>query len=122
MKQILTALENIKSRGRSYEQGIETEYLDNLSKSYFEYFKQEQSLKFLVIDTNGIDFVKNNKDFDPNRILETVKELCLNSLGVRIKELPMTASKVATVLIYTLTIIQYMAIMAYLMVEVSRFG
>jgi len=58
------ALENIKSRGRSYEQGIETEYLDNLSKSYFEYFKQEQSLKFLVIDTNGIDFVNNDTDFE----------------------------------------------------------
>ena len=51
------ALNNIKRRGRSYEQGIEPEYLKDLSKNYFEYFKQEKSIRFLVIDTNGIDFV-----------------------------------------------------------------
>ncbi len=58
------ALNNIKKRGRSYEQGIESEYLNVLSKNYFEYFKQEKSIRFLVIDTNGIDFVRNNSDFE----------------------------------------------------------
>ncbi len=58
------ALRNIKNRGRSYEQTIEAEYLNTLRKNYFEYFKQEKSIRFLVIDTNGINFVDNSFDFD----------------------------------------------------------
>jgi deoxyguanosine kinase len=58
------ALKNIQKRGRDYEQSINTEYLDKIRSNYFEYFKQEQKLKFLVIDTNGIDFVNNKSDFE----------------------------------------------------------
>ena len=64
------ALKNIKKRGRSYEQTIEENYLNNLRKNYFDFFKQEKNLKFLIIDTNGIDFVKNNKDFE--KIIDTI--------------------------------------------------
>ena len=64
------ALNNIKNRGRTYEQNIEAEYLNNLSKNYFEYFKQEKSLSFLILDTNGIDFVNNNSDFE--HIINTI--------------------------------------------------
>jgi deoxyguanosine kinase len=58
------ALKNIKKRGRDYEQSIETEYLEKIRKNYFEYFKYEKGLKFLIVDTNGIDFVNNKADFD----------------------------------------------------------
>ncbi len=58
------ALKNIKKRGRDYEQSIEIKYLDTLRQNYFEYFKQEENLKFLILDTNGIDFVNNTKDFE----------------------------------------------------------
>ena len=58
------ALKNIKLRGRDYEQSIDLDYLYTLSKSYFEYFKYEKSLKFLIIDTNGIDFVNRQGDFE----------------------------------------------------------
>ena len=58
------ALGNIKKRGRDYEQSIDEKYLDKISKNYFDYFKHEQKLKFLVIDTNGIDFVNNKSDFE----------------------------------------------------------
>ncbi len=58
------ALNNIKKRGRSYEQAIEADYLSTLSKNYFEYFKQEKNIRFLIIDTNGIDFVSNYSDFE----------------------------------------------------------
>jgi deoxyguanosine kinase len=58
------ALKNIKKRGRDYEQTIEAEYLEKIRQNYFEYFKFEKSLKFLIIDTNGIDFVSNKADFD----------------------------------------------------------
>lgn len=58
------ALKNIRKRGRDYEQSIDVDYLEKIRQNYFEYFKQEQKLKFLVIDTNGIDFVNNKSDFE----------------------------------------------------------
>ena len=54
---------NIKSRGRDYEQNISNDYLENLEKGYWEFFKQQDSFPILVIDTNNVDFVKNDKDY-----------------------------------------------------------
>lgn len=61
---------NIKKRGRSYEQDIKKEYLSKIQDGYFEYFKQQQDFTFLVIDTNGIDFVNNEIDY--NRVKELI--------------------------------------------------
>jgi len=58
------ALRNIKQRGRDYEQSIDIDYLNKINSSYFEYFKQEKELKFLIIDTSGIDFVNSQNDFE----------------------------------------------------------
>ncbi|MDL2239788.1 deoxynucleoside kinase, partial [Bacteroidales bacterium OttesenSCG-928-L14] len=54
---------NIKKRGRDYEQTIEPEYLSNIQKAYFDFFKQEQNRRTLIIDTNNIDFVNNDDDY-----------------------------------------------------------
>ena len=58
------ALSNIRKRGRDYEQTIDIEYLESIRKNYFEYFRQELNISFLLIDTNGIDFVNNQADFE----------------------------------------------------------
>lgn len=52
-------LKNIKKRGRPYEQSIKPEYLEAIQNSYFDFFKEQKDLKFLIIDTNNIDFVEN---------------------------------------------------------------
>ncbi len=57
-------LNNIKSRGREYEQEISGDYLQKIQDSYFEFFKQQQELSFLVIDINNIDFVNNSDDYN----------------------------------------------------------
>lgn len=58
-------IKNIRLRGRDYEKNISFEYLQNIQSGYFEYMKQHQSeFKFLVIDTNNIDFVRNSKDYE----------------------------------------------------------
>lgn len=54
---------NIEKRGRSYEQDIQKEYLDKIQSGYFEYIKQLQSQRVLVIDTNQIDFVEKEEDY-----------------------------------------------------------
>ncbi|MBL4559660.1 MAG: deoxynucleoside kinase [Labilibaculum sp.] len=56
-------LSNIKRRGRDYEQEITADYLHKIQDSYFEFFKHQQELSFLIIDINNIDFVNNPDDF-----------------------------------------------------------
>ena len=63
---------NIKNRGRDYEQNISNDYLENLEKGYWEFFKQQEGFPILVIDTNNVDFVKNDSDYQ--RILELLEK------------------------------------------------
>lgn len=56
-------LENISNRGRDYEQNIETSYLEEIQNSYFEFIRQQSSMRILIIDTNNLDFVNNKEDY-----------------------------------------------------------
>ena len=56
-------LDNIKKRGRDYEQNISAAYLDKISEGYFSYFKGISSFPVLIIDVNQIDFVKNPEHY-----------------------------------------------------------
>jgi deoxyadenosine/deoxycytidine kinase len=56
-------LENIKSRARSYERNIRYEYLKEVQEGYFGFFKSQQKMKILVIDSSNIDFVNRVSDF-----------------------------------------------------------
>ena len=56
-------LENIKVRGRSYEQDIEADYLEKINFGYLDYIKTQKDLNVLVIDISDKDFVKNQKDY-----------------------------------------------------------
>ncbi len=57
-------LKNIAMRGRSYETYITREYLEKIAQGYFGYFRQQTDFPILIIDTNGIDFVKKSSDFE----------------------------------------------------------
>ena len=63
---------NIIKRGRSYEQDIEKEYLQKIQSGYFDYIKQQQDMRVLVIDTNNVDFVENKTDYQ--RLLEIINQ------------------------------------------------
>jgi len=56
-------LENIKKRGRDYEQNIEPEYLDKIHQGYNTFIKTEKSLKTLIIDVSDKDFLNNPEDY-----------------------------------------------------------
>ena len=56
-------IQNIKKRGREYEQSISPDYLEKIQEGYFKFFKQHPDFKFLIIDTSNIDFVENQTDF-----------------------------------------------------------
>lgn len=53
--------ENIKKRGRSYEQKISDDYLNNIQSQYLQYFQQHPELTVLMLDTSEIDFVNQPK-------------------------------------------------------------
>ena len=55
---------NIRSRGRVYEQKIEDEYLQKIQEGYLDYIKQQQGLRVLLIDTNKLDFVAHQADYN----------------------------------------------------------
>ncbi len=66
-------MKNIKKRGRDYEKNIEVSYLEKIQNGYFEYMKQHrEEYKFLIIDTNKIDFVRNPEDY------EKIKDIIFN--------------------------------------------
>lgn len=54
---------NIKERGRDYEQNIENEYLEKIQAGYFEFIRQQQNMRILILDTNEVDFVQKPKDY-----------------------------------------------------------
>ncbi len=57
-------LKNIALRGRDYEANISQEYLEKITQGYFSYFRQQNDIPVLIIDTNGIDFVNHPGDFE----------------------------------------------------------
>jgi deoxyguanosine kinase len=58
---------NIKLRGRTYEQNISGEYLENIQQSYMDHLKSLGDMRILILDVNEIDFVNSISDF---------KEIC----------------------------------------------
>jgi len=56
-------LENIRNRGRDYEQSIQAEYLQKLNAGYLEFIKNQHSQNIKMIDISERDFVKSRGDY-----------------------------------------------------------
>ena len=54
---------NIQKRGRSYEQCIPIDYLQNLNTRYEEFVYNKYQGKVLTIDVDNMDFLNNPEDF-----------------------------------------------------------
>ena len=55
--------ENIKKRGRSYEQNISDDYLMKIQTTYFDFIKQLNNQRIVIVDVNRLDFVNIESDF-----------------------------------------------------------
>lgn len=62
--------QNIKKRGRNYEQSIPDEYLIKIQNTYFDFIKQLNDLRILVIDVNNMDFANDNEHY--NHMMEII--------------------------------------------------
>ena len=51
-------LKNIKKRGRSYEQSITSEYLEQIHEGYMNFIRTRKDLDILILDISDIDFVE----------------------------------------------------------------
>ncbi|WP_111706364.1 2-amino-4-hydroxy-6-hydroxymethyldihydropteridine diphosphokinase [Lutibacter citreus] len=56
-------IENIKYRGRDFEQNIEPEYLNKIHEGYVRFIKTEKNLNTLIIDVSELNFVNNPEDY-----------------------------------------------------------
>ncbi len=74
-------LENIRKRGRSYEQKIEADYLERINKGYFEFIKSYPEQKTLVLDVSTLDFVQKTGDYD--FILDRILYFSTEKLSVK---------------------------------------
>lgn len=64
--------ENIKKRGRSYEQDIEPEYLEKINAGYLDFLRNQTEIKTVIVDISDKDFVKSRKDY-----LDVIDEMTL---------------------------------------------
>ncbi|MGN6567797.1 MAG: deoxynucleoside kinase [Flavipsychrobacter sp.] len=74
--------QNIKQRGRTYEQNITAEYLEQVQQVYQQYLKQEIQ-KTLIVDTSSFDFIHDNQCFEKLiDFLEKDYDFNLHYLGI----------------------------------------
>jgi len=64
-------LENIKKRGRDYEQNISPEYLDKIHQGYNTFIKTEENLNTLIIDVSDKDFLNSPNDYKD--VIDSIK-------------------------------------------------
>ncbi|GAA3602255.1 2-amino-4-hydroxy-6-hydroxymethyldihydropteridine diphosphokinase [Flavivirga amylovorans] len=55
--------ENIKKRGRDYEQNIENDYLEKINAGYLDFLKSQPDFNVKIIDISNKDFVDNRLDY-----------------------------------------------------------
>ncbi|MBI2340344.1 MAG: deoxynucleoside kinase [Deltaproteobacteria bacterium] len=57
-------LSRVKKRKVLYEKGLRAEYLEAVSQAYSQFFFKYSDAPLLVVNTSGLDFVKNPKDYE----------------------------------------------------------
>jgi len=58
-----TLLRRVERRARPFERQMDAQYIDDLNKAYNNFFFHYSGSPLLIINTNEIDFVEENKDF-----------------------------------------------------------
>ncbi len=57
-------LENIRKRGRDYEQTITAGYLQKIQSAYLDYFKLQHHSRVVLLNTSGLNWVENKTDYN----------------------------------------------------------
>jgi deoxyadenosine/deoxycytidine kinase len=62
-----TLMERIARRARPFEKDMDRAYIEQLNEAYNHFFFHYTDAPLLVVNTNGIDFVKHPEDFEDLR-------------------------------------------------------
>ena len=60
---------NIKKRGRSFEQKITNEYLQNIQDRYLDYLRKQTYFPVLLLDISNVDFKEDKKVYEAIKVL-----------------------------------------------------
>jgi len=60
---------NIKKRGRSFEQTITNEYLQNIQDRYLDYLRKQTYFPVLLLDISNVDFKEDKKVYEAISVL-----------------------------------------------------
>ncbi|WP_419213826.1 2-amino-4-hydroxy-6-hydroxymethyldihydropteridine diphosphokinase [Maribacter sp. X9] len=69
-------LQQIKQRGRDYEQTIELSYLEKINRGYFDFLRTYPKENQLVINVSDIDFVRVDNDYET--VLTRIEDFALS--------------------------------------------
>ena len=61
--------QNIKNRGRVFEQNIADEYLQNIQDKYLDFLRKQSDFPVLLMDVSNVDFVADKNIYDKIREL-----------------------------------------------------
>ena len=64
-------LKQIAKRNRDFEKDITKEYLSDIQEKYLTYFRENQQIPILLLDTENVDFVENPSDYQKIKTLIT---------------------------------------------------
>ena len=62
---------NIQKRGREFEQTVKKDYLKKIEDIYFEYFRQHENERIVIIDVTDADFVTRESDY--RKLIEIIE-------------------------------------------------
>ncbi len=65
-------MNNIMYRNRSYEQNMSEQYINDLNEAYNYFFFRYRATKVMIVDTNEVDFLNNEQDYQ-NLLAEILK-------------------------------------------------
>lgn len=71
-------LDNIKKRGRTYEQNIPFDYLQKINRGYIDFIKGHPQQNSIILDLSDLDFVSNPSHYES--ILEQLEDQILLTL------------------------------------------
>lgn len=74
------SLQQIKKRGRTYEQEISLEYLEKINSGYLGFFKQHADAKIVLLNTDNLDFVSSANDL--NQVFTAIEAIYTDGIQV----------------------------------------
>jgi len=75
--------QNIKKRGRDFEQEITDEYLKNIQNRYLDYLRKQNNFPVLLLDISQVDFKEDEKVYSRiKQLLENPYELGVHQFNL----------------------------------------